>query len=228
MSKDTSKTLLELGIQFMGRQTAIQTHEITNVHNILNELAGLLDDISISAKAGNPIDPQRTEEIAKKIKLQVKRGNSLVRGLNRFAHSVDVLSGMFDLEEVAERIKILAQRPARLGRVQLKIVPAERALSLEGFILGYQQAILTALDLLLESGGESNEVCIKYGTTDESVEITLESDTQRTRNDNFQKIEQHLNVLVTELSGSVKILPAENELKQVILSFPHVNASHNK
>jgi hypothetical protein len=162
MGSSINQNLLEQGLNFLGRETARQTHEITNVHNIINELSGLLGDMLAAAAGGRELDPERIGKIVTKIQEQIQRGNNLVRGLNRFAHSVDVLTGMFDLGEVAERVEFLAERHARLGKVRLKCLPPPKNVSFDGFLLGHQQLILDALDLILESDGRSNEVCIGY------------------------------------------------------------------
>jgi hypothetical protein len=224
MGSPISQNLLEQGLNFLGRETARQTHEITNVHNIINELSGLLGDMLAAAAGGQGLDPERVGKIVTKIQEQIQRGNNLVRGLNRFAHSVDVLTGMFDLEEVAERVEFLAERHARLGKVRLKCLPPPKNVSFDGFLLGYQQLILDALDLILESDGRSNEVCIGYQIADGVMEFYVESDQPRVKNDlTIERIKQ-IEALIAELGGRLNVPGEEGVLQRVVLSFPHLQA----
>ena len=224
MESPISQTLLEQGLNFLGRETARQTHEITNVHNIINELSGLLGDMLGAAAGGRPLEPERIGKIVTKIQAQIQRGNNLVRGLNRFAHSVDVLKGMFDLEEVAERVEFLAERHARLGKVRLKCLPPPRNVSFDGFLLGYQQLILDALDLILESDGRSNEVCIGYQVSNGMVEFSVESDQPRVKNDQTVDRIKNLEALIAELGGHLSVPGEKGVLQRVVLAFPHLRA----
>jgi hypothetical protein len=225
MTSPIHQTSLEQGLVFLGRETARQTHEITNVHNIINELSGLLEDMLAAAAGGHPLEPERIGKAVTKIQEQIQRGNKLVRGLNRFAHSVDVLSGMFDLEEVAERVEFLAERHARLGKARLKCLPPPRNVSFDGFLLGYQQLILDALDLILEADGRSNEVCIGYRISNGEVEFFVESDQPRVKNDRTAQRITQLEALITKLGGRLSVPAEEGVLQRVILVFPHLQTS---
>jgi len=53
------ETDAETGLQFFGKMTASISHEIKNVLAIINENAGLLEDLALMADGGAEIEPQR-------------------------------------------------------------------------------------------------------------------------------------------------------------------------
>ena len=65
------------------------SHEIKNALAIINESAGLLEDFSLLAEKGRPIDPERLKLLAQSVLKQVQRADGLVKKMNRFAHSAD-------------------------------------------------------------------------------------------------------------------------------------------
>ena len=58
----------ETGLQFFGRIAASVAHEIKNVLAIVNENAGLLEDFTVMADRGKPIDPARLKTMAATVK----------------------------------------------------------------------------------------------------------------------------------------------------------------
>jgi hypothetical protein len=227
MARDDTKELLEKGLRFFGRETARQTHEITNVLNIINELGGLLGDMAYAAKQGQAFEPDRIEEIAEKVQRQVKRGEIIVRGLNRFSHSADVLKGIFGLEELNDRLVFLSERPVRLARAKLRIEEPPRNASLDGFLLGYQDAVLNALDLILQTTGCGIQVQITYSVDDDRVGIHLEGDQPRVRNDDSESLHQRLTGLMREIGGSLTSSPDGETPQRLDLVFPQAKAAED-
>ena len=62
----------EIGLQFFGKMTASISHEIKNVLAIINENAGLLEDLALLAGRGAAIDPQRLTNMSQAVMKQVK------------------------------------------------------------------------------------------------------------------------------------------------------------
>jgi hypothetical protein len=86
------------GVLYFGRVAAGLSHELSNVLNIINELAGLQRDIAAAAvEGGGDARFARFADLAQRIKTQVSRGEAINRGLHRFAHSVDNADTSFDL-----------------------------------------------------------------------------------------------------------------------------------
>ena len=77
------------GLQFFGQISASISHELKNVLGIINENAGLLEDLTFMADRGVPLDPVRLKAMAESVKKQVGRANAIIGNMNRFAHSAD-------------------------------------------------------------------------------------------------------------------------------------------
>jgi C4-dicarboxylate-specific signal transduction histidine kinase len=98
------------GLAFFGKMTASISHEIKNVLAIINENAGLLEDITLMAERGIPINLDRLKTQAERIKNQIRRADVIVKNMNRFAHSVDESLMSVDLAELLEFLAALSRR----------------------------------------------------------------------------------------------------------------------
>ncbi len=106
MTRERGKTMSwnweiigETGLQFFGKMSASISHEMKNVMAIINENAGLLEDLTVMAEKGMPIDPERLKTQASRIMKQIRRGDDIIKGMNRFAHSVDEPLRQADLND---------------------------------------------------------------------------------------------------------------------------------
>lgn len=108
--KDDSQAMAAEGVRFFGEISASISHEIKNVLAIINENAGLLQDMVMMIEKGMPLSPERLSGLARSIVRQVKRGDRIVKDMNRFAHSADHPSEIVDLGEVIHFICVLAAR----------------------------------------------------------------------------------------------------------------------
>ncbi|MCK5312110.1 MAG: HAMP domain-containing histidine kinase [Desulfobacteraceae bacterium] len=99
MAKDEN-ILAEEGMRFFGTMSASATHEIKNALAIINENAGLLEDLSMGHENGHAFSPERGNDISQRLARQVKRADFVLNKLNRLSHSVDLVTQITDLEEV--------------------------------------------------------------------------------------------------------------------------------
>jgi C4-dicarboxylate-specific signal transduction histidine kinase len=232
---------LEHALRFLGRQTAGQTHELTNVLNIINELTGLVEDlVLVSARTGD-MDPTRIQESLEKIQTQIQRGEELLRGLNRLAHSVDEPRCLFTWSELLDRVQHLAHRSLRLQRARLEPEAAPPDVSLEGSLIAYQQVILTAVNAALWAGGENVALRLSCEPSDdgEYVTVHVESDSAASAPQDAEPTEHGtgpaaagsgaapanapgplLEQLVATLGGRVLELPSPGVPIRVALSLP--------
>jgi signal transduction histidine kinase len=111
----TEKTDSPMGrdIFFFGTVTASISHEIKNVMTTINETAGLLDDFALQAqRTGSGLEPDRAREAAAAIARNIRRADSIVRNLNRFAHSADRDRATIRLGELLDLFSSLTARLA--------------------------------------------------------------------------------------------------------------------
>ena len=125
------------GLQFFGKMCASISHDIKNVLAVINENAGLLEDLCAMAEKGRSMDPSRLKRLAGDIQEQIRRGDRIVTGMNRFAHSADEASTDVDLSELLDLLAALALRfaAAKGVRVQVNRPPAAVRVTTAPFLL---------------------------------------------------------------------------------------------
>ncbi len=117
--RDNLDIIAQTGLQFFGKMTASISHEIKNVLAIINENAGLLEDITLMADRGKPIESQRLKTLSQAVMKQIRRADTIVKNMNRFAHSADESIGSVDLNDTLELVVVLSDRLASMRGLQL-------------------------------------------------------------------------------------------------------------
>ncbi|WP_051185002.1 histidine kinase dimerization/phospho-acceptor domain-containing protein [Desulfatiglans anilini] len=111
------------GLVFFGTISASISHELKNALAIINESAGLIEDFTLMAQKGLPLDPERLKTVAGRIQKQIQRADGIVKNMNRFAHSVDDPLKEIDLQDTLYFMSSLAHRLA--DRQSVTLEPAE-------------------------------------------------------------------------------------------------------
>lgn len=125
MNNDSERLAIE-GIRFFGEMSASISHEMKNVLAIINENAGLLQDVVQMSADGAPLSLERLSAVARSIGRQVARGDRIIKGMNRFAHSADHPVETVNVGEVLEFIIDLGNRLIAMRGVSPRIeAPAE-------------------------------------------------------------------------------------------------------
>ncbi|MEZ4549778.1 MAG: hypothetical protein R2860_05820 [Desulfobacterales bacterium] len=100
----------EAGLQFYSKVSASISHDIKNSLAVINESAGYLEDVTLMAKKGMNIDINRLETLAGSMLKQVQRANTIVKNMNRLAHSLDDPACQTDLNALIELMLRLSER----------------------------------------------------------------------------------------------------------------------
>ncbi len=207
------------GIIYYGRMTASISHEINNVLAIVNELAGLQDDLLYAIEDSSDIDPQRFGQVAKDIQKQVQRGKGIVNRLNRLAHSVDDAVSEFDLLAILEDTVEIAQRLAVIQGVNLNYNPENAPVTVNSNRFIVQQGLFACLEMAYSSLNSGSEVEIDCGINDEFVEIRVHSKSSINAEDQSDRL-LVLSRLLDIIKGKIDlVLPGDNQLS-LVLSFP--------
>ncbi|MBN2061661.1 MAG: histidine kinase [Deltaproteobacteria bacterium] len=98
------------GLQFFGRISASISHELKNSLSIMNESAGLLEDLAMLAENGKALDASRVRGLGSSVKRQVQRADQIIRNMNRFSHSVDEPLKEIELVDFLEFILAVSRR----------------------------------------------------------------------------------------------------------------------
>ena len=155
------------GIQFFGKMSASISHEIKNVLAVINENAGLLEDICCMADRGKPGDIARLKKIAGDVKDQVRRADRIVTAMSRFAHSADEPSTETDLGELIALLGLLAMRFAAMRGVEIKTLAPSDPVLVTTFPFGLLNLLWTCLDCAMTAAGSGKMVEIVAAKTTE-------------------------------------------------------------
>ena len=147
--EDREATIQSTGLRFLSKMTAANCHETKNALAIINENAGLLDDLLLMVTKGHALDPDRLQRLAANIRRQVARADHLAKSSHRLVHSVDSHCGPSDLGQSLELAVTLSARFAAMAEVELKIDPGPAAVSLPVSTFRLLNLIWLALEFAL-------------------------------------------------------------------------------
>jgi len=163
--------IAETGLQFFGRISASISHEIKNVLAIVNENAGLLEDLTLLADRGKPLDPARLKMMAAAIKKQVGRADGILKNMNRLAHSIDQTISTVNLDQTIELVIALTARFAAMRgvKVDLQLPVSRLTISTAPFYL--LNLLCLCLDLSMSASGDEKRVELVVEESENSVRI---------------------------------------------------------
>lgn len=107
------------GLRFFGEMSASVSHEIRNKLAVINEKAGLVQDIAIAMKSGRAVDPERLEIQAGKIIDQIRQANRIVGALSRLGHIVDATRTRIDVTTLVGLVAELYGRKASQAEITI-------------------------------------------------------------------------------------------------------------
>ena len=163
--------IAETGLQFFGRISASISHEIKNVLAIVNENAGLLEDLTLLADRGKPLDPARLKIMAAAVKNQVGRADGIIKNMNRLAHSIDQTITTVDLDQTIELVIALTARFAAMQgvKVDLQLPASPLTISTAPFYL--MNLLCLCLDFSMSASGDEKQVELLVEEAENSVRI---------------------------------------------------------
>lgn len=172
MHPETENTLA-----FFGKMTANLTHEFKNIMAIIQESAGLMEDIMAITPLAKEKYQDRFNNSMATIKNQLQRGMLLSSRFNRFAHAPDHATAELNLAETIAHFCILTERFARLKHISLESGSQNQQTSLTTNPVFLYMALFYGLESCLATLDENSTVivsaCEKSGKP--AVEISCSS-----------------------------------------------------
>ncbi len=153
-------TVSEAGFGCFGRIAASVSHELKNVLAIINENAGLLEDMIFMSEKGMPFDPARLKLLAETVSGQIYRGSDILRNLNRFAHSTDEPIRMTDIGETVSLMAGLCDRFAFMRNVSIDLKTPEQAIVVNTHVFLAETLIYRCLKFAIDGLGKGNRIGI--------------------------------------------------------------------
>ena len=165
-------------LRFFGKISASVSHEIKNVFAVINEAAGLIEDFTIMADKGMPIDPERLKRAAKSIQGQVRRGDGIIKNINAFSHSTDEDAHEVDLVEILDLIMALGTRMADMKQMGLEKGQCEPATALVS-PFDLMRLLHTAIAAILDTMSQGDVLIVAVRPSAEGATFTLSVSGQR-------------------------------------------------
>jgi signal transduction histidine kinase len=166
--------ITETGLQFFGSISASISHELKNVLAIVNENAGLLEDFTLMADRGKPIDPARLKMMAAAVKKQVGRADEILKNMNRFAHSIDQTTLTVDLDQMFELFIALTARFAAMRGVRVDLQLSASPLTIPTAPYYLMNLLWLCLDFSMSASGDEKRVELVVKETENSVQIRFQ------------------------------------------------------
>lgn len=213
--------LREEGLVFFGRVVAGQCHELVNVLNNANELAGLQEDILDHVRQGDSAGVEKVGELARRVQAQVKRGQTIIRNVHEFAHSVDAPWTVFDAREVIGRVVFFAARQARLRQTELSASLPDAGVAVESNRFWLQQAVHVAIELLLEGTAGRGRIAVTLSPQPDGAAIVLVGADPVPRGAQTSARLAALSSILGVLGGEVREAPRHAADERLVLFVPH-------
>lgn len=164
------------GLTFFGQVSASISHEIKNALAIINENAGLLEDLVLLSKKGLSPDIERLSRLAETVQRQVRRADDLVKKMNRFAHSADHKVEKVDLYAAAGFVKDLCGRMISMGRVAVTIMPPAESVEICTHRYYVQNMLWVCIESIMKSSRPDAEIKIHFEKTSAGVIVMFRVD----------------------------------------------------
>ena len=207
----------ETGLQFFGRITASISHEIRNVLAVLNENAGLLEDVVLMAEKGIPMNPERLKNLAGSMGKQIVRANGIVENMNRFAHAVDERSKEVDLNEILSLVVALAQRFADMRGVMLEPVYGDSRMLLRSNPFLLENLLWCFLDFAMEATRKGEGLKIVSEEDDKAIRISFKGLERLAEMDTASFPSERETALLEALDADFSLDPGAS---QVVMTLP--------
>jgi C4-dicarboxylate-specific signal transduction histidine kinase len=161
------------GFKFMGKMNASISHEIKNVLAIINEHAGLLEDFTLMAEKGMPVDPERLKQVAGKIQSQIQRADTIVKNMNTFAHSVDEAKGTVELGGLLSFMAVLTERLATMRGVTISAVASPEPITITTHPFLLQTLIWFCLEAVMENAVTGKKLHLSARADEQGVQVVI-------------------------------------------------------
>lgn len=161
------------GLRCFGAISASMSHELKNALAIINEHAGLLEDMMLMAGSGRPLDPDRLKLLAGNVMRQVQRADTMIKHMNLFAHSVDVTVACSDLGDALTLALALNSRTASMKGGTLVLEPSSTPVRIITCPFWVQTLIWRSLNELLERAGADRQLHLCARKTSDGAAIVF-------------------------------------------------------
>lgn len=203
-------------LAFFGAVSASISHEIKNRIAIINEQAGLLEDLVHMAGKGSPIDSERLLRLSAKVQEQVARADGIIRNMNRFAHSVDTFRHTVDLNEVVDLAAAICRRKADMQGACLTMSEQSGSVTVLTSPFLLIRLIWICLEKLTPAAARGQTVLLGCGPIPEGGAVSIAAAVEPAR---FEAVasEDSVRELIELLGANVSV---DTQAPQLVFNLP--------
>jgi len=160
-------------LQFFSKITSTATHELNNYLGIINENAGLLEDLGLMTKQGNPPDTDKWIQICQKIGAQVRRTHETIQSLNNFSHSADYAMTAVNPDNLLSLIVSLSTRILSEKKVTAEFIPSQKPMEIHTRPFLFLQLMGSCLIYARDHAVQDETIFIRTRTDGEKYQISF-------------------------------------------------------
>ena len=201
------------GLEFFGRVSASISHEIKNVLAIINENAGLLEDLVLMVEKGVPLAPERIERLAVTVRKQILRADGIVKKMNQFAHSADIALDRVDLYESACFLADLCDRMISLKRVSVNIIPPASPVSVNTHRFYLQNMMWGCIEFIMEERKPGQEIQVGFEKFEKGAVIRFGFEVVPAKEQSALLLPDSVSALMKYLQAELHTAPGSGEIR---------------
>jgi len=160
----TPDTVSEAGLQIFAKTCISISHETKNSLAIMKENAGLVEDLYLMADKGVPLDTERIRTLATRIVEQIRRADSIIDTLNKFAHSMDEINQRIDICDLLTLVASLSERLFSLRGVTLTVKSDVKPVKVTTNPFVLQNLVWLCMNFAMDVTGEAKTISIAAET----------------------------------------------------------------
>lgn len=217
-----SDNTIKTGVVFFGEISASISHEIKNSLAIMNENAGLLEDLSLMVQKGIALDPERVMALSGRITKHIKIADQTVKKMNEFAHSVDTPLRRVDILEILELISALGKRHASSHGVTIELLPQDKTVSIISNPFELMNLIWMVMKYSFKHPGHDKKITVFTDKKENKLVVSFNNLKNLTcsneenmlfEDGEFKKLLEYLNgsVIVNSEEGQIVIILQDQE-----------------
>ena len=123
------------------------------------------------SERGMPIEPERLKRLSQAVMKQVRRANTIVKNMNRFAHSADESLKSVDLNDTLELMVVLSNRFASTRSVTLEPKLQQSPVEIKTSPFHLMNFIWLCLDFAMDAAADDKIVELSIQKTETGAQI---------------------------------------------------------
>ncbi|MFH0727971.1 MAG: hypothetical protein V2B19_16715 [Pseudomonadota bacterium] len=168
--KDSPDVIGKAGLAFFGKISASISHELKNALSIINESAGLLEDLTLMAQKG-AVDPNRLLSTAKRIQQQVGRSDRIIQNMNTFSHSIDRPLLRLDIRDLIACLLAVTRRITDMKGIKVSYAPGDTPILITTAPFFLMTLLWHLLEVVIWHAGDCKTVVCEVTKSGNCVEI---------------------------------------------------------